>query len=305
MSWLRVRPLILNTGLAGIALVSVVGVIVSVVARDVSWFVVALGVDGILLMGLFAKSLHNLAAEQDIRLQDLVGRVSALSADAAYVPGRPLDLLRRDLQRDASALHQLNGLIPAAGPVPAPGGWAATPDTLLALVARVLDADSVETVVECGSGTSTVWLALALRKRGSGRLVSLENDPEYARATRQALETFGLLDWVDVRDAPLEPIEMDDGSQGLWYDPTALEGVQGVSLLFVDGPPAHFGPRIRSSALPQLASRLAPGAWVVLDDVDRPEEQEIAAAWLSHTWNGGTLVRRATTDRAVILEVQR
>jgi hypothetical protein len=54
-----------------------------------------------------------------------------------------------------------------------------------------------------------------------------------------------------------------------------------VDLLLVDGPPADTADKVlaRYPALPALHGRLARGATVVLDDVERPGEQEVLRRW--------------------------
>ena len=49
----------------------------------------------------------------------------------------------------------------------------------------------------------------------------------------------------------------------------------------MDGPPADTADKVlaRYPALPALRARLAPGATVVLDDVERPGEQEVLTRW--------------------------
>jgi hypothetical protein len=51
--------------------------------------------------------------------------------------------------------------------------------------------------------------------------------------------------------------------------------------LLVDGPPAGEpgSERSRYPAVPALADRLAAGALIVLDDIDRPGEQWVLEAW--------------------------
>ena len=61
----------------------------------------------------------------------------------------------------------------------------------------------------------------------------------------------------------------------------AAIGSDVIDLLVVDGPPAFavgFA-HARYPALPVLRDRLAPGATVVLDDVERPGEQEVLRRW--------------------------
>ena len=217
-----------------------------------------------------------------------------------YAPGEPLDMLRRDLQRDVSALLGLYSLVEVPALVPPPGGWAATPETLLALVSEIQRADRIGTIVECGSGTSTIWMALALRKRGEGRVISLEHDPDYAAQTRRQLVDLGLDDVVEIRVGGLSD-QVIDGRMFTWFGDDLLDQIDDVSLLFVDGPPGHFGSMVRYPALPKLRSRLAANAIVVLDDVDRAEELAVLDAWRQLEPRHPKIGVRYMTDRAAIL----
>jgi predicted O-methyltransferase YrrM len=225
------------------------------------------------------------------------------SLKVANLPGEPLDMLRRDLQRDLSAMLALNRMLPAVGSIPAPGGWAATPETLLALVARILEMPGPALVVECGSGTSSVWIALALRRRGGGRLISLEHDPEYATLTETRIQQLGLADLVEVRRAPITRTVVNGAEYG-WYAVESVRDIENISLLFVDGPPGSLGERARFPALSMLGTRVVDGGWIVLDDIDRADEQRIRDEWIESSLPNRTLVPRAQTDRAAIIEVQ-
>jgi hypothetical protein len=82
--------------------------------------------------------------------------------------------------RQVEALQNLSGILPTSDVLPATRGWAASPDLLLVLVDQVI-AQRPSLIVECGSGASTLWLALALRRFGiSGRVVALDHDPDFA-----------------------------------------------------------------------------------------------------------------------------
>lgn len=145
-------------------------------------------------------------------------------------------------------------------------------------------------VVELGSGTSTVLLARLLHERWGGgghRHVAVEHDPAWARWVGEQLAREGLADRTTVLHVPLAPHPL--GQAGLpWYDDdrlragldAALAGDQ-IDLLVVDGPPADTADTVlaRYPALPALHARLAPGATVVLDDVERPGEQEVLDRW--------------------------
>jgi hypothetical protein len=152
--------------------------------------------------------------------------------------------------------------------------WALRPEAL-ALVRELIGAGRTS-VVECGSGLSTVTIARALRTVERGHVHALEHAPEFAATTRAALADEGLDGFATVIDAPL----LDR-----WYDRGALDQLpaSGVELLLVDGPPAGERgiERSRHPALPELAGRLAPGAAIVLDDAEREGERQVLESWLA------------------------
>lgn len=287
----------------GFSAVLGLGAVAALVWADAAWLLAALFLVSTGVSVVLAKSGHNALQLMRESLATPPPSVQPVvqPAGLSYTPGEPLDMLRRDIQRDVAALLSLHALLPVTGSMPAPGGWAATPETLLVLVSRILAAPHIDTVVECGSGTSTAWLALALKKRGEGRLISLEHDQDYADTTRRKLEELGLDGWVEIRvnDLVLQPLE---ARSRLWFPAEALAGIGPVSLLFVDGPPAHLGAEIRYPALPLLTDRLTPDAWVILDDIDRAEEQSILARWVADGTGPAPFQVRFQTDRAAVLE---
>jgi predicted O-methyltransferase YrrM len=144
--------------------------------------------------------------------------------------------------------------------------WALEPGAL-ALVCDRIDA-GFDTVVECGSGTSTIAIGAVLARRGAGSLHSLEHDAAWAARTRRGLEQRGSGGRVELIEAPLRPHPVAEPESG-WYDTGALAALpRGIDLLLVDGPPGALAANgeARYAALPLLAPRLAPGALVVAHD---------------------------------------
>ncbi|TWI02980.1 methyltransferase family protein [Luteimonas cucumeris] len=189
--------------------------------------------------------------------------------------------LQFETMQEIESLMQLHALFDIRHPTPLLGGaakgWAMEPVSMLFLTRMVLECRP-DLIVECGSGTSTVWIARALAKNGHGRLVSLENSAEYCAVTRSSLRANGLEDWVDLREAPLEQYRlMDDDC--LWYSSAAVEGLLGIDLLVVDGPPAATAGMARYPAFPILRGKLSDSAIVILDDAERPDEREIINRW--------------------------
>src|SRR6202021_2796612 len=134
---------------------------------------VALMARGLLLGGLLLLIRHSL---------ELASRIGNLGVESQ----RTLGTLRRietkidiDIRtevkqtfRQLEALQNLNAVLPATDVLPATRGWAASPDLLLVLVDLVIS-ERPSLILECGSGASTLWLALAMRRFGiDGQIIA-------------------------------------------------------------------------------------------------------------------------------------
>jgi hypothetical protein len=237
---------------------------------------VALMALGLLVGGVLLLIRHSL---------DLAARIGNLGTESQRTLGtvrRIESCLGTELKqtfRQVEAIQNLSAILPTSDVLPATRGWAASPDLLLVLVDQVIT-QRPSLVVECGSGASTLWLALALRRFGiDGRIVALDHDPVFAAKTRDFLARHGVSDLAEVRDAPLEDFSLADGTYS-WYARRAWEDLTGIDLLFVDGPPAATGSKARYPALPLLREALNPAATVVLDDLVVPDMQETLRLWL-------------------------
>lgn len=299
MKWPTLGKRGLIAAIAAVILVVLIGVVASALGSSLAWLILASQIALLVVIVVFARSMRN--ELHSLMLTRSQSTVSQGAVSIRYEPGEPLDMLRRDIQRDTSALIALNRLVRVNGFVPSPGGWAATPETLLALVSRIISAERIGTVVECGSGTSTIWMALALRERGQGKLVALEHEASYGERTQSVLNALGLAEFVDIRIRPLI-LRSDNWGDQLWFGDEALEGISDISMLFVDGPPGHLGEKMRFPAVPLLAGEFEPEVRVVLDDVSRPEEQEVLKLWTDREWSGVRLEESGSTDRATILK---
>ena len=181
--------------------------------------------------------------------------------------------------RQLEALQNLNAVLPATDVLPATRGWAASPDLLLVLVDLMIS-ERPSLVVECGSGASTLWLALAMRRfQIDGRIIALDHDPVFGGKTRDLLARHDVGELAEVRDAPLESFSLD-GDTYSWYARQAWEDLAGIDLLFVDGPPATTGHQARYPALPLLNGSLSRVVTVVLDDLVVPDMQKVLRLWL-------------------------
>lgn len=179
----------------------------------------------------------------------------------------------KHLFRDVQILAALHDQLKLPHPLPPTGGMAATPDFLKAIADYAL-AVKPQTIVECGSGISTVVLARCMQLNGTGHVYSMEHEPGFAQITRNDLARQGLTDWATVLDAPLE-VQAISGHAAHWY---RTDGVPDrIDMLIVDGPPANVGAHPRYPAGPRLFGRVA-GA-IFVDDAARQEELVDVDRW--------------------------
>lgn len=161
--------------------------------------------------------------------------------------------------------------------VPYTPQWSAAPDFLQLIIDHVLT-HQPRTIVECGSGLTTLMLARACAMNGVGHVHSLENGADYAANTRLDIARYGLNEYSTVLHAPLHPVNVDSRDYQ-WYDLTPLTASH-IDLLIVDGPPGFIQRHSRYPALPLLRDRLADDCTVFMDDAARPDERELVEMWL-------------------------
>lgn len=160
----------------------------------------------------------------------------------------------------------LLALAPSA-PLPPLRSWAASPDLLVTLF-YIAHSNNPRTIVDLGSGASTLVLAKAAP---AAKIICLDNSAEYAIKTEQMLKEHGVTN-VEIRVAPLTPL-----ANGVhWYHPDAWKSLSDIDLLFIDGPPGSKDDTARLPAFTELISKLSPHAIVIIDDVHRDGEKEMA-----------------------------
>jgi predicted O-methyltransferase YrrM len=241
---------------------------------------VALMALGPLLGGLLLLIRHNLDLAS--RIGNLAGQSERTLETVRRVGARTEREVKKEVKQTFSqleALQNLSAMLPTNDVLPATRGWAASPDLLMVLVDLVIT-ERPSFVMECGSGASTLWLALAMRRfKIDGRIIALDHDPVFGGRTRDLLARHHVGDLAEVRDAPLESFTLD-GETYSWYAKSAWEDLTRIDLLFVDGPPATTGHQARYPALPLLIGSLSPVATAVLDDLVVPDMQKVLQLWL-------------------------
>lgn len=155
-----------------------------------------------------------------------------------------------------------------------------SPDVACKLVEEVL-LNKPLSVVECGSGDSTILIGTCLKMNGKGKIISLEHDKGWADRTAKLIKALDLEAFCEVIYSPLKFLLLD-GDDWYWY--SKYEDVfndEGIDLLFVDGPPPQKNNTSthRYPAVPIFISKLNSGAKVFLDDAKRPAEQAYFKLW--------------------------
>jgi Methyltransferase domain len=165
-------------------------------------------------------------------------------------------------------------------PLPLGGRWALGWEGAV-ILAREIGVGIPATVVELGSGASSLVIGMQLRQAGRGHLYTLDHEPDFAALTRRHVAAMGLDAWVSVLDAPL--VDQDvDGETYRWYRlPAEVTGLERIDALVVDGPPQRTdrGGMPRFPALPMLGAQMGPGSLVFVDDALREGEQRMLERW--------------------------
>lgn len=184
-----------------------------------------------------------------------------------------------NLYTQFQAYQDLVRLITPKKPLPLLRGWAASPDFLLEISRHTLS-HQPKIILECSSGASTLALARCCELNGFGHVYSLEHEESYAEQTRQRLRDQGLDCWATVVDAPLVEQPAIGGQR--WYSLTNLQTEpESCELLVIDGPPSDTSQQARYPALPLLSKFLSGSCTIILDDAQRPDEQQAVKRWLA------------------------
>lgn len=180
---------------------------------------------------------------------------------------------QNNLYRQQQALASIHNLINLRSPLAAMGEWAASPD-FMQIIIEILIEKKPKTVVECGSGISSIVIGYILEKNKGGRLYSLEHLEEYAVKNTQSIKRHGLENQVQILHAPL--IERQVNHETFkWYKTTQIADNQLIDVLVIDGPTGH-----RYAVLPILFHQLSDTAVIIIDDCKREKDSKNIMRWL-------------------------
>lgn len=241
-------------------------------------------------------------SEDTLRATDALGEALKVQRNEMAISRKYLDeVIKREVNnatRQLEAFVNLQGYITAGKLVPDVHGWAVSPDFALLLL-RLVRANNYDLIIEFGSGSSTLLLAVALARnaelgqdRGTVNHLAFEHLKKYHAATESLLKDAGLAATVELLHTPLVPYTARDGRVFEFYDCRPRLSAFGDRfppigkaarvLMLVDGPPAATGAHARYPALP-IAREFFSEAKVdvVMDDYARNDEKEILKIWIS------------------------
>ncbi|HWP57909.1 MAG TPA: class I SAM-dependent methyltransferase [Candidatus Acidoferrales bacterium] len=139
-----------------------------------------------------------------------------------------------------------------------------------------------KTIVELGSGASTILIARLMQRLGTADYehISVEHDGDYLAITKKLAELNGVADRVTFLHCPLEATL----ALGIpWYAhlPEKLADRK-IDLLIVDGPPAYLKEtaHARYPALPLLYGHFNDRCMIIVDDANRDGERAVIDRWL-------------------------
>lgn len=223
------------------------------------------------------RMLRSMRARLDESLADAERRARGSGDAHGGTQARSVDQMQSDTLQEVEALLRLRDEYPLRFESPLLSNFALSPRGMWQVVKLVREKQP-STIVELGSGLSTLYLSRCVSERLGPIVYSLEHALEYLESTRQLLDMHGATDDVRLIHAPLVDTPMG-GRTFSWYQlPDRLPDE--IGLLIVDGPPGGTGKLARLPAVGCLIERLQPGAVIVLDDAHREDEREIARVWV-------------------------
>lgn len=151
-------------------------------------------------------------------------------------------------------------------------GWSAKPNLLQALLDESIDENT--SILECGTGLSTILLGLIAKQTGC-RVLALEHSEAWYELVCRQLSKFGLPSSI-VKFAPLKSYGDFD-----WYDSqSCLSERDTFNLVLCDGPPSNTRGG-RYGLLPVASKHFQRGARLIVDDSTRLDEMTMMTRWLN------------------------
>lgn len=190
--------------------------------------------------------------------------------------------INNDVLYQQLAAHQgITSCLQAPLPLPPMRGWAISPDAASVYISKILKLKP-NTILETGSGVSTLLAALALKQVGRGRVIALEHDAAFRTKTISMLYDYGVANYSQVILAPLKTSNVE-GASYKYYTSDCLNHLseKSIDLILVDGPPSSIGKRARWPLFHSFSKYFNDKATLLMDDLIREDDKMTLREWHS------------------------
>ncbi|MCX5969542.1 MAG: hypothetical protein NTV57_18300 [Cyanobacteria bacterium] len=239
--------------------------------------------------------------DSSVRIEELAELVCQQAEAIQGLKAQLSKQITREIANSTQQLEAHQALQALIGDVSAPlHGWLISPDFALLLVRLIRD-NQYDLIIEFGSGTSTLLSLRALERfaplpsaddASLHRLLSFELLEAYHQKTADLVMSCKNRALLDLRLSELLPWADATGSYSHYSGTAAIESaIQSVHallghplklLVVIDGPPGatcHWARYPAMSIVLDAASGMDLSIDFLLDDMIRPDEQELALAW--------------------------
>lgn len=142
-----------------------------------------------------------------------------------------------------------------------------------------------KSIIEFGSGLSTIFMALVIKKFSlPTKIISIESEKVWTDRMEKKISEMDLSSIITIVPAILMPIP-SLGEENNWYDlsqlPDAILNSSPFDMVVIDGPPAYNESisLSRFMAVPFVSNLLDDNYSIFLDDANRKGEKMVMSMW--------------------------
>lgn len=156
-------------------------------------------------------------------------------------------------------------------------GWSIGETAFGRIETLLLQMSTVERILEFGSGSSSIRLAMAFSE---AQVLSVEGDWRNFAETTSLMRSFWDQRNLSIKYRPITLESYGDASFLTYADGMFWDGQEEMDCVIIDGPPVYTL-RGREACLYQVYDQIKIGGLVILDDFRRRFEKQIVENWLS------------------------
>ena len=170
-------------------------------------------------------------------------------------------------------------------------GWSIGETAFERITTLLLQMSPVERILEFGSGSSSIRLAMAFSE---AQVLSVEGDWRNFAETTNLMRSFWDQRNLSIKYRPITLESYGDAEFLTYEDGMFWDGQEEIDCVIIDGPPVYTL-RGREACLYQVYDQIKTGGLVILDDFRRSYEKQIVENWLS-VYPGGFTVEMIRED---------